>query len=108
MLVSYLINKIFPRVRISDYCGGSSIHLEELIRIDASSESQMQSNDYRDFWVREGIEYFDELTTVNDQLVYRKIFDYSGGRITKDDFNEMRNLLLSSRNQKYIIDGQIE
>ena len=77
--------------------------MEELVRIDLKDNDPSPSNDYRDFWVREGIEYFDELKTVNDQLVYRKIFDYSGKRIIKDDFNELRNVLLSLRSQKYII-----
>jgi transglutaminase-like putative cysteine protease len=107
LLHSYLLDNIFQQVRLTDYCGGNSIHLEELVRIDLIDSDSSPSNDYRDFWVREGIEYFDELTTVNDQLVYRKIFDYSGKRVMKDDFNELRNVLLSLRSQKYIIgDGK--
>ena len=108
LLISHLLTNVFSQVRLTDYCGGSSIHLEELVRIEVVSENQLLSNDYRDFWVREGIEYYDELTTINDQVVYRKIFDYSGNRVKKDDFNDMRNVLLSLKNQKYIIGDRIE
>jgi len=103
LLISYLLDNFFQQVRLTDYCGGNSIHLEELVRIELMDEKSSPSNDYRDLWVREGVEYFDELTTIDDQLVYRKIFNYSGYGVTKDDFNEFRNILLSLKNQKYII-----
>jgi hypothetical protein len=58
--------------------------------------------EYRDYWIREGLEFYDEMKYIDDDIIFRRIFDLDGREISGEDYNAFRNFLLSRKNQRYV------
>ncbi|UCE67442.1 MAG: DUF3857 domain-containing protein [Candidatus Zixiibacteriota bacterium] len=101
-LVTHLIDNIFNTVRQSPFCRKNSLRLEEYIRFRDMAFSSDDLSEYRDYWVREGLEFYDEMKYIGNDIIFRRIFDLDGREISSDDFNAFRNFLLSRKNQRYV------
>lgn len=101
-LVSYLIDNIFNNVRQTPYCRKNSIHLEELARLQDMNIDPRDLSEYRDYWIREGLEFYDEMKYIGEDIVFRRVFDLDGREISSEDYNAFRNFLLSRKNQRYV------
>ena len=101
-LISYLIDNIFSGVRNAPYCGKHSLHLEEYVRLKDMAGYSPDLSDYRDYWVREGLEFYDEMKYIGGDIIYRRVCDLDGGPISSEDFNAFRDYLLSRKNQRYV------
>jgi hypothetical protein len=101
-LVSYLIENIFNTVRQSPYCRKNSLRLEEYVRFRNVALSTDDLSEYRDYWIREGLEFYDELKYIGNDIIFRRVFDLDGREISGDDYNDFRNFLLSRKDQRYV------
>ena len=105
-LVAYLLNNIFDDVRERDYCRNDSIYLEESVRIRLSPHIFVDMAEYHDLWFRVGLEFSDELSYEDDSVLFQQVFDFTGGMISADDYNDFRDYILSARNQRYVQVGR--
>jgi hypothetical protein len=101
-LISYLVDNIFNSVRQSSYCMRKSIRLEELARLENMENESHDLPEYRDYWIREGLEFYDEMKYIGDDIIFRRVFDLDGREISGEDYNAFRNFLLSRKNQRYV------
>ena len=101
-LVTHLIDNIFNTVRQSPFCRKNSLRLEEYVRFRNIALSSDDLSEYRDYWVREGLEFYDEMKYIGNDIIFRRVFDLDGREISSDDFNAFRNFLLSRKNQRYV------
>jgi hypothetical protein len=105
-LLSYLIDNIFDNVRKASYCPEKSIRLEELVRLQNMEINSRDFSEYRDYWIREGLEFYDEMKYIGDDIIFRRVFDLDGREISGEDYNAFRNFLLSRKNQRYVYLGE--
>ncbi len=101
-LVSHLIDNIFIGVRQNPFCRKKSLHLEEYVRLQYAADSSPDLYEYRDYWVREGLEFFDEMKYIGEDIVFRRVCDLDGREISGEDFNAFRDFLISRKNQRYV------
>jgi len=101
-LISYLFDNIFNTVRHSPFCRKNSLRLEEYVRFRNIALSSDDLSEYRDYWVREGLEFYDEMKYIGNDIIFRRVFDLDGREISSEDFNAFRNFLLSRKNQRYV------
>jgi hypothetical protein len=101
-IVTYLLENIFTGSRESDYCGPGTLHLEEFVRVAMTDIAVDGLTEHDEIWVRNGLEFSDQLTLKNGNLLYRRVYNADGSSIRADDFNEFRDILLSLRNQRYL------
>jgi hypothetical protein len=101
-LVAYLLDNIFTGIRQGPFCRKSSLRLEEQARLSLMKGYSFDMPEYRDFWIREGLEFYDEIKYIGDDIIFRRVFDLDGTEISSDDFNAFRDFLLSRRNQRYV------
>jgi hypothetical protein len=101
-LIAYLLNNIFDDVRERDYCRNGSIYLEESVRIMLSPHISIDMDEYHDLWFRVGLEFSDDLSYEDSCVLFRRTFDFVGGMISVDDYNDFRDYILSTRNQRYV------
>ena len=101
-LVTHLIDNIFNIVRQGPYCRKNSLRLEEYVRFRNTALSSDDLPEYRDYWVREGLEFFDEMKYIGNDIIFRRVFDLDGREISGDDYNAFRNFLLSRKDQRYV------
>ncbi|UCC81020.1 MAG: DUF3857 domain-containing protein [Candidatus Zixiibacteriota bacterium] len=101
-LVSHLIDNIFAGVRQSPYCRRNSLHLEEYVRLQNTADYSLDLSEYKDYWVREGLEFFDEMKYIGEDIVFRRVCDLDGREIAGEDFNAFRDFLISRKNQRYV------
>lgn len=101
-LISYLIDNIFNNVRQTSYCLNKSLRLEELARLGDMEGRSGDLSEYRDYWVREGLEFYDEMKYIGQDIIFRRVFDLDGREISSEDFNAFRDFLLSRKNQRYV------
>ncbi len=101
-LVSYLLDNLFGQVRERDYCRNVSIRLEESVRIKLSPHLLVDIAEYHDLWFRDSLEFSDEFSFDDGSVLFRRVFDFAGGMISADDYNNFRDYILSARNQRYV------
>ncbi len=101
-LVSYLLDNLFGQVREGDYCHNGSILLEESVRIRLSPHLLVDIAEYHDLWLRDSLEFSDEISFDDGSVLFRRAFDFAGGMISADDYNNFRDYILSARNQRYV------
>jgi hypothetical protein len=101
-LISYLIENIFGSVRQNPFCRNESLHLEEYVRLRNTVSYSLDLSEYRDYWVREGLEFYDEMKYIEDDIIFRRVCDLDGREISSEDFNAFRDFLLSRKNQRYV------
>lgn len=101
-LVSYLLDNIFTGTRREPFCRKTSLKIEELVRLGQMQGYSLDIPEYQDYWVREGLEFYDEIKYIGDDIVFRRVFNLDGTEISSDDFNAFRDFLLSRRNQRYV------
>jgi hypothetical protein len=101
-LVSYLLTVLFGQIRERDYCHSGSILLEESVRVNLSPVLLADIAEYHDLWFRDGLEFSDEILFDDGSVLYRRVFDFSGGMISAEDYNDFRDYILSARNQRYV------
>jgi hypothetical protein len=101
-LIAYLLDNLFAQVREQDYCHNSSILLEESVRIKLSPHLLVEIAEYHDLWFRDGLEISDEISFDDGSVLFHRVFDFAGGLISADDYNNFRDYILSVRNQRYV------
>lgn len=101
-LISYLTDNIFTGIRQNPYCRKNSLHLEEFVRLRNTADYSLDLSEYRDYWVREGLEFFDEMKYIGKDIVFRRVCDLDGREISGEDFNAFRDFLISRKNQRYV------
>lgn len=101
-ILSYLLSNLFGQVRERDYCRNSSILLEESVRIKLPPYLLVDIAEYHDLWFRDSLEFSDEITFDDGSVLFQRVFDFSGGIISADDYNNFRDYILSARNQRYV------
>lgn len=101
-LIAYLLDNIFTGTRREPFCKKSSLKIEELARLGHIKGYSLDIPEYQDYWVREGLEFYDEIRYIGEDIVFRRVFDLDGTEISANDFNAFRDFLLSRRNQRYV------
>lgn len=101
-ILSYLLNNLFGQVRERDYCHNSSIFLEESVRIKLPPHLLVDIAEYHELWFRDGLEFSDEISFDDGSVLFHRVFDFAGGIIPADDYNNFRDYILSARNQRYV------
>jgi len=101
-LSTYLLQNLFPDVRVTDYCNHDSYRLEETIALDNNAFSILPTALFSDSWRRAGFEFTDEFTIVDGKPEYHRVFEYSGDPLSAADYNAFRDFLLSRKDQQYV------
>lgn len=101
-ILSYLLSNIFGQVRERDYCHNGSILLEESVRIKLPPHMLVDIAEYHDLWFRDSLEFSDEISFDGGSVLFHRVFDFAGGIIPADDYNDFRDYILSARNQRYV------
>lgn len=101
-VLSYLLDNLFGQVREGDYCHNGSILLEESVRIKLSPHLLVDIAEYHDLWFRDSLEFSDEISFDDGSVLFHRVFDFAGGIIPADDYNNFRDYILSARNQRYV------
>jgi len=101
-LSTYLLQNLFPDVRITDFCNKNSYRLEESVIVDNIFPGLMVGSEYSDSWRRQGLEFTDEMTIDSNSSIYHRRFDYSGDLLPAVDYNAFRDFLLSRKDQQYV------
>jgi hypothetical protein len=101
-IVAYLLENIFIEARASDLCDARTLHLEEFVRIGSAGMVYDGPAEHDEIWVRDGIEFSDQLAMRNGNILFRRVYNSDGSRVTAEDYNEFRDILLSLRNQRYL------
>jgi hypothetical protein len=101
-LSTYLLQNLFPDVRVTDYCNHNSYRLEESIALDNSTINILPMTLFSDSWRRAGFEFTDELTVVSGRPEYHRLFEYNGDPLSAADYNAFRDFLLSRKDQQYV------
>jgi hypothetical protein len=101
-LSTYLLQNLFPDVRVTDYCNHDSYQLEESIVLDNNTIDILPMTLFSDSWRRAGFEFIDELTVVDGKPEYHRLFEYNGDPLSVADYNAFRDFLLSRKDQQYV------
>lgn len=102
-ILVYLLDNVLPTNRKSDYCEPSSIYLEESARINLPGAILAGMEEHSEVWIRDGLEFIDEVSFDGEAIDFHRSFNFDGGIIGAEDYNEVRDYLLSIRNQRYVL-----
>ena len=105
-ILEYLLKNIFTGVRRDDYCQSGSYTLKEMTRINFPPAFGPEIEEYDEAWIRDHLEFLDELSAGDGFIVYERTFNFQKGTVPPDDYNAFRDFILSIRNQRYVNMGR--